>query len=181
MNPLMKIPIQQRYEIIRNVYSTTGDVNKTSQCLNICFNTVQHALRSPNVSPREYSKKLNLIHLNYIHAKTIENPFITGDQLSRDIFSTFAIHVSGRTINRYRNELNLKYRQPIRSVYLSQSAATKRQQWTSYHIFNNTIWTNVVFSDESMFILGRHKKWVWVDKHDITKKFYHKALTIPLK
>ena len=166
----MKIPVQQRYQIIRNVYNSTGSKGKTCNCLGVCFNTVQNALSNFNPNNREYPTKLELIHFNYIHAQTIENPFITGEELSKNIFAIFSIKISGRTINRYRQKLNLHYRPPIRSVYLPPAAAAKRKQWTDYHISNNTSFRNVVFSDESMFVLGRHKKWVWVDKQQITEK-----------
>lgn len=170
MKPMMKIPIQQRYEIIRNVYNATKSPTKTCDSLNICYNTVQNALNNRNPQPRKYPKKLELVHLNYIHAQTIEDPFITGEELSKNIFAIFSIKVSGRTINRYRHQLNLHYRPPIRSVYLPPTATAKRQQWTNFHISNNTSFKNVVFSDESMFVLGRHKKWVWVDKEQITER-----------
>ena len=167
---MMKIPINQRYEIIRSVCQQTGSPTKTSQCLNVCYNTVRNAINNSNPQPREYQKKLELIHFNYIHAMSIENPWITGEELAKNIFAIFSIKVSGRTINRYRNQLNLTYRPPIRSVYLPPSAASKRKNWTNFHISQNSSWKNVVFSDESMFILGRHKKWVWVDKQHITQQ-----------
>lgn len=67
-------------------------------------------------------------------------------------------------------EINLKYRQPIRSVLISDQAVAKRLAFTKLHIDNQTCWRNVVFSDEAWFLLGRRKKWVWVDKNNITKE-----------
>ena len=126
MNPLIQLPIKQRYELIRNFYNANGrNITFTSKQLGISYNTVKHAINNMNPSSRIYTKKLDEIHHLYIYSQTIENPFITGDEIAIKIFETFGIQVSGRTVNRCRNELNLDYRPPLHSVYLTPSAATQ--------------------------------------------------------
>ena len=73
--------------------------------------------------------------------------------LANMIFQSFGIKVSGRTVNRYRNLLHLEYKAPIRSVFLSEKAVEQRKNFTNFHLNNKTNWKNIVFSDESWFML----------------------------
>ena len=93
----------------------------------------------------------------------------------------FGLSVSGRTVNLYRNQVKLKYREPIRSVLITDKAQNKRFLFTTYHIENGTYWRNVAFSDEAWFLLGRRKKWVWVDKNNITKEMMTQTQHFPKK
>lgn len=113
-------------------------------------------------------------HKIYIHARTIENPYITGLQLSNELLEHFQLKVSDRTINMYRNEAGLQYRPPIRSVLITPTAAQKRFDFSKYHLENQTDFSNIVFTDESWFFLGSNSKWVWIDKNQITDKVLQK-------
>ncbi len=81
-------------------------------------------------------------------------------KVSKKIFEFFGLSVSGRTVNLYRNQVKLKYREPIWSVFITKEAANKRFQFSKHLIENGTCWRNVAFSDEAWFFLGRPKKWV---------------------
>ena len=172
---LFQMPIQQRYEYIRNVYKMlSGDINKCMEILQISKNTIYTANSILNPQPRIYDHKLQEEHKIYIHARTIENPYITGLQLSNELLEHFQLKVSDRTINMYRNEAGLQYRPPIRSVLITPTAAQKRFDFTKYHLENQTDFSNIVFTDESWFFLGSNSKWVWIDKNQITDKVLQK-------
>ena len=84
-------------------------------------------------------------------------------------------------MNRFRRDSGLIYRQPIQSGYITASAAKKRFEFTKFHIENNTDFSKTVFTDESWFILGRNKRWVWVDKTQITHKVLSNQKAHPQK
>ena len=73
------------------------------------------------------------------------------------------------TINNYRNKI-IKFRQPIRSAYISDQAALKRYLFTKNHLENKTNFSNVIKTDKSWFLLGRNSRWFSVDKNQITDK-----------
>ena len=82
--------------------------------------------------PRTYDKKLKEEHKMFIHVKTLFDPHISGDSLAKMIFNELQLEVSGRTVNRCRNEIQLEYHPPIRSAYISEEAAVKRKLWTQF-------------------------------------------------
>lgn len=87
--------------------------------------------------------------------------------------------VSGRTVNCYKNESQLKFCSPLPSVFLSENAIVKRKNWTQFHIDNLSHWRDVAFSDESWFLLGPNKK--WVDKNNLNDKMYSHRQAHPPK
>ena len=121
-----------------------------------------------NPQPRIYDHILQEEHKIYIHSRTIDNPYVSGSQLSKELLEHFGLNVSDRTINTYRNEIGLQYRPPIRSVLISPTAQQKRYDFTKVHIENKTDFSNTVFTDESWFFLGSNSRWVWIDKNEIT-------------
>lgn len=147
------------------------------------YNTVKKAVESKEVVGRIYKEKLDKPHKIYIYAQTIRKPWITAQELVDSLKIVFDLKVSASTVNRYRNKTTLKYRPPLRTVYITENAKKLRYDFTEKHINLNTSWENVVFSDESSFQLGVHKKWIWVDKYNITsdmcsrdKKVYPKVM-----
>ena len=179
---LKKLPIEQRYHLIREVFNALNQ--NTSQCakvLSISRNTVYNALSNPNPTSIQHERKLKEEHKLYIHARTIEDPYITGDKLSHEIYEFFGITVTKRTINRYRVEMGLRYRPPFRSANITPTAAQKRFEFTKFHIENLTNFKNIVFTDESWFELGRNSRWVWVDKKNITNKVLSNTKSHPQK
>lgn len=170
----MKMPIDQRYEVIRSTFNRFDkDMKLSMQTLGVSKNTIYNAINILNPQPRIYEEKLKEIHKTYIHSRSIEDPHITGESLSHALYEFFGLKVSRTTINNYRNEI-MKFRQPIRSVYISDQAALKRYLFTKNHLENNTDFSNVIFTDESWFLLGRNSRWVWIDKNQVTDKVLQK-------
>lgn len=174
--------VSERYEAIRGFQQSFQlSPTKTSEQLGISYGTVTKAMNNLSPTIRTYETKLQTVHKNFIYLKTIADPHVTGDQIAQMIDETFGLKVSGRTINRFRNEIKLEFRAPINSVFLSPAAIDKRRRWTNFHIQNETCWRNVAFSDESWFQLGRNKRWVWVDKNNLSDKVFSHTKSHPPK
>ena len=173
---LIKTPINERYSFIRK-----NDITQTSKILEISYNTVSKAVKETNPKERVYETKIQKEHIMFIYAETVQHPTISGEKLAKKIFEFFGLSVSGRTVNLHRNQVKLKYREHIRSVIITDETAYKRFLFTKYHIENGTCWRNAAFSDEAWFLLGRSKKWVWVDKNNITKEMMTQTQNFPKK
>ena len=180
----MQLPLAQRYAYIKEVHKKIGKgYTETRNFLGISYNTVKKAVESQNVVGRIYKEKLENPHKIYIYTQTLQKPSITAQELVDLLKIVFDLKTSVSTVNRYRNKTTLKYRPPLRTVLVTDNAKQLRYNFTQKHINQNTNWTNVVFSDESSFQLGVHKKWIWVDKYNITsdmcscdKKYYPKVM-----
>lgn len=73
---LMKMPIQDRYAYIRDVYRKLNEnFPLTVEILEISRNTWVNALSIMNPTPKVYDKKLTEEHMVYIHSKTITQRF----------------------------------------------------------------------------------------------------------
>lgn len=179
---LMKMDISNRYSYIRHVYNELGgNIELTHRILSVSKNTIYNSISNVQPNQRIYKKKLDEVHTIFIHARTIEDPHISGEKLSNELFQLFDIKISGRTINRYRKEMELMFRPPIRSVFISNNASIKRFEFSKYHLENQTNFKNIVFTDESWFQLGRNKRWVWIDKRNITNDVISKQIANPEK
>lgn len=177
------IPIKKRYQFIRQFHqSFNNNINQTAIKLGISYNTVKKAVNTLEPIPRVYEKKVKDEHETYIYTQTILNPSITGEELSLKLHEFFGVSLTPQFINEIRRtKLNLNFQAPLRSVLISATAADKRKAWTSFHLDHNTSFRNVVFSDESWFILGRRKKWVWVDKNNLNEKMFTQTQAHPPK
>ena len=179
---LMALDISERYEVIRNFQAKFQlSPTQASQNLGVCYQTVVNA--NTNMSPKRYEaeRKLQECHRIFIHVKTLLDPHVSDEKLAKMIQDEFEINVSYRTVNRIRNEMKLQYRPPIRSVFISPEAATKRKDWTAFHLANGTHFMNVAFTDESWFQLDRNRRWVWVDKQNLTDGMFSKSKAHPKK
>ena len=162
------IPLAQRYAIIKETYSKLGnDITQTSKFLGISYNTVNKAIKSEVVHERIYTKKLSNEQKIFIYTKTLQDPIITGQHLADLILKEFGTQVSAATVNRCRNDIALRYRPPLRSVFLTPNSITLRKRFAFNHM--NTNWQNIVFSDESSFQLERIR---FVYEHP-ERSYYH--------
>ena len=182
-NPFLKqMSVQNRYAYIRYVYTILeGKIGLCQKVLKVSKNTIYNSLSISSPQQNTCDRKIKEIHSVYIHTRTIQNPHISGENLSKELYEFFGLVVSGRTVNRYRNEMKLTFRPPIRTVYISPDSAKKRYEFTKYHLENNTDFSKTVFTDESWFVIGRNKRWVWVDKTQITKDVISSEVSHPKK
>lgn len=180
---LMKLPVIERYEFIRKIYSISGcNINQTSIKLGISYNTVKNAIENPSPKERTYETKVKEEHIVFIHSETLLKPDITGQELAQKLLEEFDLEITEQWVNEIRRKrLNLQFKPPLRSVFISDEAALKRYNWTSRHLQANSHFRNVVFSDESWFLLGRRKKWIWVDRYNLNENMFSKTQAHPPK
>ncbi|GFT34805.1 transposable element Tcb2 transposase [Trichonephila clavipes] len=71
-----------------------------------------------------------------------------------------------QTISRHLAEANIKSKHPFRALPLTPEHRQLRLQWCqSRSMWNVTDWQNVVFSDESRFVLGTEENRLRVWRH----------------
>lgn len=102
--------VSERFEAIRNFQQIFQlSPTKTSQQIGISHGTVTKAMNNLSPTIRAYETKLQAVHKNFIHLKTLADPHANGGQIAKMIDETFGLKVSGKTINRFRNEINLDF------------------------------------------------------------------------
>ncbi|GFV16647.1 HTH_Tnp_Tc3_2 domain-containing protein [Trichonephila clavipes] len=85
---------------------------------------------------------------------------VTRSRIRADV----GVAIVPQTISRYIAEANLKSKRPFRALPLTPEHRQLRLQWCQARsMWNVTDWQNVVFSDESRFVLGidDNRVWVW--------------------
>ncbi|GFY06863.1 transposable element Tc1 transposase [Trichonephila clavipes] len=79
------------------------------------------------------------------------DPIVTRSTIRSDV----DVAIVPQTISRHLAEANLKSKHPFRALPLTPEHRQLRLQWCQARsIWNVTDWQNVVFSDESRFVLG---------------------------
>ncbi|GFU73081.1 transposable element Tc1 transposase [Trichonephila clavipes] len=87
------------------------------------------------------------------------DPTVTRSTIRADV----GVAIVPQTISRLRAEANLKSKRPFRALPLTPEHWQLRLQWCQARsMWNVTDWKQVVFSDESRFVLGTDDNRVWV-------------------
>ncbi|GFT30779.1 transposable element Tc1 transposase [Trichonephila clavipes] len=83
--------------------------------------------------------------------QALVDPTVTRSTIRADV----GVAIVPQTISRYLAEANLKTKRPFRALPLTPKHRQLRLQWCQARsMCNVTDWQNVVFSDESRFVLG---------------------------
>ncbi|GBL89169.1 Transposable element Tc1 transposase [Araneus ventricosus] len=83
--------------------------------------------------------------------QALVDPTVTRSKIQSDV----GMPVVPQTISRHLEEANLKSKRPVRVLPLTPKHRRLRLQWCHARAtWNGTDWQNVVFSDESRFVLG---------------------------
>ncbi|GFX06456.1 HTH_Tnp_Tc3_2 domain-containing protein [Trichonephila clavipes] len=83
--------------------------------------------------------------------QALVDPTVTRSTIRADV----GVAIVPQTISRYLAEANLKSKRPFRALPLTQEHRQLRLQWCQARsMWNVTDWQNIVFSDESRFVLG---------------------------
>ncbi|GFW34967.1 transposable element Tcb2 transposase [Trichonephila clavipes] len=79
------------------------------------------------------------------------DPTVTRSKIREDV----GVAIVPQTISRHLTEANLKSKRPFRALPLTPEHRPLRLQWCQTgSMWNVTDWQNVVYSDESRFVLG---------------------------
>ncbi|GFV47715.1 transposable element Tc1 transposase [Trichonephila clavipes] len=83
--------------------------------------------------------------------QALVDPTVTRSTIRADV----GVAIVPQTISRHLEEANLKSKRPFRALPLTPEHRQLRLQWCQARsMWNVTDWQNVVFSDESRFVLG---------------------------
>ena len=163
------LPINQRYLSIYQVSVLfNGNIQATARYLWISYNTVATAIAhfknggdiiNSKVGRR---KKYETKHLVFIESETINNHFISNQELANLLIQNFPEldSVCANTVMNARHSLGFNFLPPRSSVKLTEHAKNIRIQWANFHLRNGTNFKNVVFSDESLFQLYNGNRWL---------------------
>ncbi|GFW70666.1 transposable element Tcb1 transposase [Trichonephila clavipes] len=89
----------------------------------------------------------------------------TGKVTRSTIRADEAVSIVPQTISRHLSKANLKFRRPFRALPLTPEHRQMRVQWCQARSMGNvTDWQNVVFIDESRFVLGTDDNRVQVSR-----------------
>ena len=103
--------------------------------------------------------------ITHIEKKLLENARMTLFQMKNSIKQTFNIELSMTTIARTYRNLKFQYRPPKHRQLLTSQQKNNRVSF-AYSMINKAYeeeidLSTLVFSDESRFVLGTDKRWIW--------------------
>ncbi|GFU39353.1 transposable element Tc1 transposase [Trichonephila clavipes] len=91
--------------------------------------------------------------------QALVDPTVTRSTIRADV----SVSIVPQTIYRHLTEANLKSKRPFRALHLTPEHRQLRLQWCQARsMWNVTDRQNVVFSDESRFLLGTDNNRVWL-------------------
>ncbi|GFV85263.1 HTH_Tnp_Tc3_2 domain-containing protein [Trichonephila clavipes] len=94
--------------------------------------------------------------------QALVDPTVTRSTIRADA----GVAIVPQTISRHLAEANLKSKRPFRALPLTPEHQQLRLQWCQARsMWNTTDWQKVVFSDESLFVLGTDDNRVRVWRH----------------
>ncbi|GFX87012.1 HTH_Tnp_Tc3_2 domain-containing protein [Trichonephila clavipes] len=105
------------------------------------------------------SEKITRKEDRKILLQALVDPTVTRSTIRADV----DVAIVPQTISRHLAEINLKSKRPFRALFLTPERRQLRLKWCQARsMWNVTDWQNVVFSDESRFVLGTDDKRVRV-------------------
>ncbi|GFV38412.1 transposable element Tc1 transposase [Trichonephila clavipes] len=110
--------------------------------------------------------------------QALVDPTVTRSTIRADV----GVAIVPQTISRHLAEANLKSKCPFRALRLTPEHRQLRLQWCQARsMWNVTDWQNVVFRDESRFVLGTddNRVWVWRRPARAAQDFLRHFQTLP--
>ncbi|GFV47193.1 transposable element Tc1 transposase [Trichonephila clavipes] len=111
--------------------------------------------------------------------QALVDPTVTRSTIRADV----GVAIVPQTISRHLSEANLKSKRPFRALPLTPEHRQLRLQWCQDRsMWDVTDWQNVVFSDESRFVLGTNDNHVrvWRRPARVVQDFLRHFQTLPL-
>jgi hypothetical protein len=115
----------------------------------------------PDPLPRGPRKKVTKAILDFIDVRTLQQAHLSSARLAVEICGTFHVHLDPSTIAYRRKQLRFHY-QPLRHSQELQPRHIDARVAFCQKMLENPGWLPLIhFSDESRFVLGDDKRWVW--------------------
>ena len=135
-----------------------------SKFLNVSKSSISYLKKridSNSFSPCIQTPNKREICRNELEALRIEFPNASDSKIAELIKRNLGIEISRSTINRIEHALNFKYLPLKHKQNLTESQKRNRVLF-SYNILKEGInGEDIIFSDESRFVLGTDRHWVW--------------------
>ena len=103
--------------------------------------------------------------LSAIHTMIYNDAHVTLETMQKSISQQFSMAISIASIQNGCKKLNYCYKPPQHTHLLTSKQMSDRVSFAytlvHYYYSNEIDLTTIVFSDESRFVLGDDKRWVW--------------------
>ncbi|GFV95397.1 transposable element Tc1 transposase [Trichonephila clavipes] len=139
--------------------SVAGQVDRSECAVRNCWEQGTregtHARKTGSGATRKTTRRED----RRIVRQALVDPTVTRSTIRADV----GVAIVSQTFSRHLAEANLKSKRPFRILPLTPEHRQLRLQWCQARsMWNVTDWQNVVFSDESLFVLGTDDNRVWV-------------------
>jgi transposase len=144
-------------------------VNKTKDLSNLTgvpLRTVQRYVRNfklgllPEKKPRnQIERKLTSRHCVSLVNIALKNPKFNRTQIVERLYQSCRVKIHPRTVSKILIKYNIKKRNAIKAPPLNAERMANRVAWAKAHKRYN--WDKIIFTDESYFLLHRHKVKFW--------------------
>lgn len=92
----------------------------------------------------------------YLLLQTLRSRTLSAPKLRQNLRNVRHVNVSIQTIRNRLKDRGLNVRRPVKATPLTVQHRRAREQWSRTHLrWNHRPWTNVLFTDESVFRLSR--------------------------
>jgi hypothetical protein len=115
----------------------------------------------PEPLPRGPRRKVTKAILSFIDIRTLQQAHLSSAQLTAEICGRFHVHLDPSTIAYKRRQLNFRYQPPRHTQELHRRHIDERVAFCQKLLANPGWLPKIHFSDESRFVLGDDRRWVW--------------------
>jgi transposase len=136
--------------------------------LGVGLHRVVNALKSyqntglvPEPLSRGPRKKITKAILDFIDIRTLQNARLSNTQLVADIKARFHVDLHRTTVSEKRKLMGFRYQPPRHTQQLTQAHIDARREFCKFMLASPAWFPLIHFSDESRFVLGDDKRWVW--------------------
>jgi transposase len=154
--------------------------------LGVGSHRVSNALKSfkakgiiPEKLPRGPRKKITKAILSFIDVRTLQDARLTSLQLSVSIRQRFNVLLHPSTIARQKKLMGFHYQPPRHIQDLSEDHLKARLAFCTQMLANPGWLPKIHFSDESRFVLGDDKRWVWYRRGEHNESTMHATQKFP--
>jgi transposase len=107
--------------------------------------------------PRKLTEEI----LDYIDIRTLQTASIPSASLACELTGKFGVKLATSTVTSARKKLGFHFQPPRHTQLLRPEHIEARVEFCRDQLSQPQYLSTIHFSDESRFVLGRDKKWVW--------------------
>ncbi|GFW92153.1 HTH_Tnp_Tc3_2 domain-containing protein [Trichonephila clavipes] len=141
-------------------HRVAGQVNRSECAVRNCWEQWTREDTHVRKTGSRATRKITRREDQRIVRQALVDPTVTRSTIQADL----GVAIVPQTISKHLAEANLKSKRPFRALPLTPEHGQLRLQWCQARsMWNVTDWQNVVFRDESRFVLRTddNREWVW--------------------